>query len=54
MAKILISKDNHTLQEVAHKCGFNSFEYFCSRFKKNVNMKPSSFKNKKLALNYTA
>jgi len=43
-AKILIQKNKLSLQEVAYKCGFNSYEYFCSRFKKLEKIKPSDFK----------
>lgn len=43
-AKILIEKNKLSLQEVAYKCGFNSYEYFCSRFKKVEGVKPTEFK----------
>jgi len=45
-AKILIEKNKYSLQEIAYKSGFNSYEYFCSRFKKNESIKPSSYKKK--------
>lgn len=43
-AKVLVSKDNFSLQQIAFKCGFNSYEYFCSSFKKIENVKPSEYK----------
>lgn len=48
-AKLLIQKDNLRLQEIAFKCGFNSYEYFCKSFKKIEKSKPLEFKNRKLA-----
>ena len=45
-AKILIQKGTLSLQEIAFKCGFNSYEYFCSCFKKTEKMKPSEFRKK--------
>ena len=44
-AKILILKEELTLKEIAFSCGFNSYEYFCSSFRKLENVKPSEFKN---------
>ena len=46
-AKILILKEELTLKEIAFNCGFNSYEYFCSSFKKLENIKPSEFRNNK-------
>ncbi len=43
-AKILVNMDNFSLQQIAFKCGFNSYEYFCSSFKKIENVKPSEYK----------
>lgn len=43
-AKVLIQKDRLGLQEIAYKCGFNSYEYFCSSFKKLEKIKPTEFK----------
>jgi len=43
-AKILIQKDNIRLQEIAFKCGFNSYEYFCISFKKITKSKPSELR----------
>jgi len=43
-AKILIQKNNLSLQEIAFKCGFNSYQYFCNSFKKIEKEKPSAFK----------
>ncbi len=47
-AKILILKNQINLKEVAYRCGFNSYEYFCSCFKKVENEKPTEFKRKKV------
>lgn len=43
-AKILITKGKYSFQEIAFKCGFNSYEYFCSQFKKIEKQRPSEFK----------
>ncbi|MEM9987017.1 MAG: helix-turn-helix domain-containing protein, partial [Bacteroidota bacterium] len=43
-AKILIQKGDSPLQEIAFRCGFNSYEYFCSSFKKIEQLKPSEFR----------
>ncbi|MEM1323604.1 MAG: helix-turn-helix domain-containing protein [Bacteroidota bacterium] len=43
-AKILIQKGKYPLQEVAFRCGFNSYEYFCSSFKRSEQIKPSHFR----------
>jgi len=43
-AKILIQKQQLGLQEIAYRCGFNSYEYFCSRFKKMEGVKPTEFR----------
>ncbi|MEO1449892.1 MAG: AraC family transcriptional regulator [Bacteroidota bacterium] len=43
-SKILIKKNKLSLKQVAFSCGFNSYEYFCSSFKKIEQMKPSVFK----------
>lgn len=48
-SKILIQKDKLSLQEIAFRCGFNSYEYFCSSFKKIEKMKPSDLKRRKYA-----
>lgn len=45
-AKIMIQKGKFNLKEVAFKCGFNSYEYFCSSFKKVEQLKPSEFKKR--------
>lgn len=50
-AKILMLKNQYGLKEIAYKCGFNSYEYFCSSFKKIEKVKPSVFKNSKFATN---
>ena len=44
-AKILILKEEMSLKEIAFSCGFNSYEYFCSSFKKTEQVKPSQFRN---------
>jgi len=43
-AKVLIAKQQFSFQEIAYKCGFNSYEYFCSSFKKIENRKPSEYR----------
>lgn len=43
-SKIMISKNQLNLQEIAYQCGFNSYEYFCSSFKKIEHLKPTEFK----------
>lgn len=43
-AKILLQKNRSSLQEIAYECGFNSYEYFCSSFKKIEQLKPSEYK----------
>lgn len=43
-AKILIKKNELTLQEIAFKSGFNSYEYFCSLFKKIEKVRPTAYK----------
>lgn len=43
-AKVLIHKQKFSFQEIAYKCGFNSYEYFCSSFKKLEKQKPSDYK----------
>ena len=50
-AKMLILKDQLTLKEIAFHSGFNSYEYFCSSFKKIEQIKPSEFKKLKLKAN---
>ncbi|MEM6805516.1 MAG: AraC family transcriptional regulator, partial [Bacteroidota bacterium] len=49
-AKIMIQKGRMNLQEIAYKSGFNSYEYFCSSFKKIEGRKPTEFKQEKLRL----
>lgn len=46
-AKIMIQKDKMSLQEIAFKSGFNSYEYFCNSFKKIENLKPTEYKKEK-------
>lgn len=45
-AKILIQKNKLSLQEIAFRCGFNSYEYFCSTFKKMEKVKPSALRRR--------
>ena len=40
-AKMLIQIGRLSLLEIAFKCGFNSYEYFCSSFKRIEQIKPS-------------
>lgn len=49
-AKIFIVKDEMTLKEIAFSCGFNSYEYFCSSFKKLENIKPSEYKQSRMEI----
>lgn len=50
-AKVMIQKSKFTLKEIAFKCGFNSYEYFCSSFKKQEQLKPSEFRKRKAVYN---
>ncbi|MEL6593122.1 MAG: helix-turn-helix domain-containing protein [Bacteroidota bacterium] len=43
-AKVMIQKNKMSLQEIAYKSGFNSYEYFCISFKKIENQKPTDYK----------
>ena len=43
-AKIMIQKGKFNLKEIAYKSGFNSYEYFCSSFKKFEGLNPSQLK----------
>ncbi|MCI4667521.1 MAG: AraC family transcriptional regulator [Bacteroidia bacterium] len=43
-SKIMIQKNKLSLKEIAFKCGFNSYEYFCSSFRKLEQLRPSEFK----------
>ncbi len=43
-AKVLIQKNRYTLQEIAYRCGFNSYEYFCNSFRKIDGNKPTAYK----------
>lgn len=52
-AKILIQKGRLNLQEIAYRCGFNSYEYFCMSFKKIEKMKPSEFKKRKRSASFS-
>lgn len=45
-AKVMIQKGRNSLQEVAFNSGFNSYEYFCSSFKKIEGLKPSQYRRK--------
>ncbi len=49
LAKSLIQKDRLNLQDIAYQCGFNSYEYFCSCFKRIEKIKPTEFKNERRA-----
>ena len=43
-SKILMQKKELSLKQIAYSCGFNSYEYFCSSFKKIEHKKPSEFR----------
>ena len=45
-AKLLLQKDQLSLLEIADRCGFKSYEYFCTSFKKLVHCKPTEFKRR--------
>lgn len=47
-AKILIQKNQLDLQDIAYRCGFNSYEYFCSTFKRVEKVKPSDFRRREI------
>ena len=49
-AKVLIRMNKFSLKEIAYQCGFNSYEYFSSSFKKIEKKKPSDFRR----INYTS
>ncbi|MBX2826528.1 MAG: AraC family transcriptional regulator [Flavobacteriaceae bacterium] len=49
-AKMLIKKNELSLKEVAFNSGFNSYEYFCSMFRKVEGQKPSQFRKAMLVL----
>jgi len=42
-AKMYMQIGRLGLQEIAYKCGFNSYEYFCSSFRKIEGKKPTEF-----------
>lgn len=42
-AKRLMQETHLTLHEIAFRCGFNSYSYFCTTFKKVVGISPSEF-----------
>lgn len=44
LAKILIQKDEWGLKRIAFHCGFNSYEYFCTSFKKMEGLRPSDYR----------
>lgn len=46
-AKIMITKNRSSMQEIAFMCGFNSYEYFCSSFRKIEGQRPTEFKKLK-------
>lgn len=43
-SKVLMLRDQLSLKEIAYRCGFNSYEYFCNSFKKIEKKKPTEFK----------
>ncbi len=49
-AKIMIQKGKLNLKEIAFKSGFNSYEYFCSSFKKIERINPSQLKSEAVAV----
>lgn len=49
-AKVMIMKNRYDLQDIAYRCGFNSYEYFCTSFRKIENLRPSDFKKENIRL----
>ncbi len=49
-AKVMIMKNRYDLQDIAYRCGFNSYEYFCTSFRKIENLRPSDFKKENVRL----
>jgi len=49
-AKVLIQKGKLSLQEIAFRCGFNSYEYFCSSFKRIENLKPTEYRTESVGV----
>ena len=47
-SKVMIQKNKWSLQEIAYKTGFNSYEYFCSSFKKIEKLKPTEYRRNKI------
>lgn len=42
-AKCLMKETHLTLHEIAFRCGFNTYSYFCTTFKKTTGISPSKF-----------
>ncbi len=45
-AKYLLLNSRHTITEISELCGFSTYNYFCSVFKKHLGVSPSEFRKK--------
>ncbi len=45
-AKYLLLNSRHTITEIAERCGFSTYNYFCAVFKKHVGVSPGEFRKK--------
>ena len=45
-AKFKLKSTNASMEEIANLCGFQSYSYFTTCFKKNVGMTPGQYRNK--------
>ncbi|MEZ4983629.1 MAG: AraC family transcriptional regulator [Saprospiraceae bacterium] len=52
-AKVLIQKNQLQLKEIAYRCGFNSYQYFCNSFQKIAHETPLTFKKRVLEESYS-
>jgi AraC family transcriptional regulator len=43
-AKLLLTKENSSITDVCHECGFNNMSHFIRTFKKKIGTTPSSYK----------
>ncbi|MEM6965978.1 MAG: AraC family transcriptional regulator [Bacteroidota bacterium] len=48
-SKVLMLRNQLSLKEIAYRCGFNSYEYFCNSFKKIEKQKPTEFKRSEVS-----
>ncbi len=45
-AKYLLLNSRHTITEIAELCGFSTYNYFCSVFKKHLGVSPGDFRKR--------